>query len=327
MDGLDPREQFIGDVDLAGLEVVRYPNIIFFCGGPLRDSTPPYFSARHFIADYVSANQTKYIVKNAEAIPEWNHYDVYPDLITFEQDIAKVSRLVVLFVESAGSLVELGAFTVLPEMSGKLLAIINEQYQAENSFITLGPGLYLEKRECLRWYRWGTRPSTPGESDSTEEGVLDIEEFKDEAPLIWADIQAQLEKKKRRPDDSDAPARPFLLICDLIYLFKALTFREIRGYLERFNVVLDEGELRQKLFCLEKLDLIVKRRKSGQTFFLPLSETELFLRFPQSSGCYMKSGVFNTAKLTMDVTQFYLREDKLRSRVISQFNKEGSDGA
>src|SRR4051794_35968807 len=68
----------------------------------------------------------------------------YKDLLKFEQDIAQVVGLIVLFVESAGSLAELGAFAALPTVAPSLLAVVDEHYYDQNSFVKNGPIKFLE---------------------------------------------------------------------------------------------------------------------------------------------------------------------------------------
>ena len=68
----------------------------------------------------------------------------YTVLLSFESDIAQVVGLNVLFVESAGSLAELGAFAASRTIAPSLLAILDDFYYAQSSFVRNGPVKHLE---------------------------------------------------------------------------------------------------------------------------------------------------------------------------------------
>lgn len=47
-----------------------------------------------------------------EEFKDWLHDSIYPDLLTFESDLAETASLVVISLESPGALAELGSFSV-----------------------------------------------------------------------------------------------------------------------------------------------------------------------------------------------------------------------
>lgn len=62
------------------------------------------------------------------------------DLLTFEEFLAEISDVIVLFCESPGSYCELGAFAYANKLfSDKLVIVIDEQYKEAKSFIMTGP--------------------------------------------------------------------------------------------------------------------------------------------------------------------------------------------
>jgi hypothetical protein len=68
----------------------------------------------------------------------------YNNLLSFRSDIAELVGLILLFVESAGSLAELGAFAALEEVAPKLLAVLNDFHYGQSSFVRNGPLKFLE---------------------------------------------------------------------------------------------------------------------------------------------------------------------------------------
>ena len=71
------------------------------------------------------------------------------DLLSYEQFLASNSHVIVIICESAGSLVELGAFTNNEYTVDKVIAAVDKNLAKHKSFIMLGPIKYLKKRNKL----------------------------------------------------------------------------------------------------------------------------------------------------------------------------------
>lgn len=65
------------------------------------------------------------------------------DLLSLENFLADNSDIICVLPESAGSLVELGAFTNNSKTLDKLFVIIDKKYQKDKSFIIMGPIKYI----------------------------------------------------------------------------------------------------------------------------------------------------------------------------------------
>lgn len=68
------------------------------------------------------------------------------DLLSYEQFLADNSHIISVICESAGSLVELGAFTNNNQTVDKVIAAVDKKRVKDKSFIMLGPVRYLKKR-------------------------------------------------------------------------------------------------------------------------------------------------------------------------------------
>lgn len=77
------------------------------------------------------------------------------DLLSYEQFLANNSHMIVIICESAGSLVELGAFTNNEYTVDKVIAAIDKNLAKYKSFIMLGPVKYLKKRNKLNVIEYG----------------------------------------------------------------------------------------------------------------------------------------------------------------------------
>lgn len=304
----DPRADFLSKVDFSAVSIERFPKIIFFCGGECRPEYPPYLSARHYITTFLQVKHFRdFAVKNAEDIKEWNHYNVYPDLISFETDITHICKLVVLFVESPGSLVELGLFAATESIARKLLVFIPRLYSQDNSFISLGPIKYLQDRDSSLEHVYVY-------DFLNDLGCYEQTKIELDRQLIVDDILVQFGKRTRHAaaDEERSKSRILLLICDLIYLFKALTITEVVNYIERLDIKnWTTKNVAQALFCLEKLDLIRIEKLSHATYYMPDEIDGLYLNYGKDVGR------IDTARMSVKVTQYYAEEDKRRSRAIA----------
>lgn len=77
------------------------------------------------------------------------------DLLSYEQFLANNSHMIVIICESAGSLVELGAFTNNEYTVDKVVAAVDKRRVKDKSFIMLGPIKYLRKRSKFNVVEYG----------------------------------------------------------------------------------------------------------------------------------------------------------------------------
>jgi hypothetical protein len=122
---------FIRSVKIAECRIVSTPSFVFLCGGPTA-ATGPEISARDHFHRYLAANapQIERRVKLAETINSWFDHDTFGDLLELEEYLADVSDLIVIFVESPGSIAELGAFAGSEALRPRTLAVLNSTYSS-----------------------------------------------------------------------------------------------------------------------------------------------------------------------------------------------------
>lgn len=87
------------------------------------------------------------------------------DLLSCEKILADNSDLIVIICESAGSLVEFGAFVNNSDTVDKLIVGINQKNKKDKSFIMLGPVRYLENKDKKKVFYY---------SDNEKEDLLVI---------------------------------------------------------------------------------------------------------------------------------------------------------
>ena len=116
--------------------------LVFICGAESMDR-------RTAIADYLRA-QTDVSVFFAEDV--WLAVGGNPnaDALTMEEGLAELADVIVVVVESAGSIAELGAFALNKQLQKKLLPILDRRYEFETSFINVGPIRTSNKESLFR---------------------------------------------------------------------------------------------------------------------------------------------------------------------------------
>ena len=162
----------------------------FVCGGPVDAANPCPPSFRDRFYSYTAKNYPhihKSIVL-AENFQDYFKENAYPDLLVFEDEIANISSQVIIFLESPGSLVELGIFCNKSNFYKKLLIVAPEdKTSGEDSFIYLGPLENIRKKEpsSVLIYPWPDHKSI----DYEKEHIIDLCE--------------SLEKKINKADKSE----------------------------------------------------------------------------------------------------------------------------
>jgi hypothetical protein len=184
--------------------------VIFLCGGfgSLR---------RDRIAEYLSRNHPNTLTFYADNV--WPIIAGKSELnaLGMEEELAALSDLVLIVVESPGTFTELGAFSISEPLRKKLLPIIDIQFREFGSFINTGP---------VRW----------------------IDQDSKFGPTLWVNFDRILQVVKelddrlsrlpkptvaRIPDLASSPKHLLFFICDLISVFGPAPLEHIQYYVEK----------------------------------------------------------------------------------------------
>lgn len=214
-----------------------------------------------------------------------------------------------MVLESPGSIAELGLFSVIEEFKKKLLVFIETDHYQSTSFIRLGPVDYLEKfchnaAECHRWM-----------TDFGPRSAFD--------PTAAENLQPDFAEAIRRRASQPMPERPLnltgwldcaLLACDLLGLCSALTVRELCGLMADLGCDRPESEIKQLMFLLERVGLLVMEPKGDQRFYVSVDSCE-HVRFR------FRDPHFDVMRFRTDVLRHYEANDKRRFRAIQEVRK------
>lgn len=303
----DPREDYLSLISIEKSRVYLSPPIIFLFGGKIDHLPHPPKSVRCVLYNHIL---TKYpTLSNSLVIPEdfkdWLYDSVYPDLLTFESDLAETSSLVIIALESPGSIAELGSFSMNGGLRKKIIIIISEYHHKQSSFITLGP-LRLLPEENIFSYPYNH--------------IVIADSFDYYLDDLVDNINRYLNGiSKTENFNVKNNGHIALAMYELILMFKALKLNEIKDYLKIISISISTIVTKRLLFLLEKLSLITKNRLGNIDYYIPLKNSQ---RIKFSSKGPKKLFDRNTALL--GVSQYYTssRKEEMRKRVINKSNIE-----
>jgi hypothetical protein len=227
-------------MDPDSLRIHAPSSVVFLCGGAIDPTlTSPVVLRDAFlrVAKTAAVNYEIVLAEDAKPLVADAGYD---NLLRFESDIAQVVGLILLFVESAGSLAELGAFAALDTVSPRLLAVLDEYHYNQSSFVKQGPIRYLEIKEGEESIIALDRADVGIAPDGTILGLNLVNFSKAILPSVDKRLQKRPNFEKFNPSTA---GHAILLIVGLCQELGALTQSEIREYLKKFGVT---DKLRRK---------------------------------------------------------------------------------
>lgn len=298
----DPRERALRKIELSRTTVQSGKPFVFLFGGPIPSNgnaevEPP--SVRSRLLDFFVHKRPAFVSSLVvpEEFKDWLNDAVYPDLLSFEKDLVSTASLVVIALESPGSLAELGVFSADPALRQKMLIIVNTSHFEQDSFIVLGPlrTVNTDRNVLVFPFEYGPRLS-----DSLESHLPDI-----------ADSIEELAKpvKERQSFNVNDTGHVAFLVHELLVLFRALIVKDIREYLRILGVDLSIAEMTRTLFLLDKLGLVRKEKFGHPTYYLPTTnERRVYLAEKESNR------VVDRTALELEVSVFYDTSPSQRKR-------------
>jgi len=303
----DPRESYLSLISIDKSHINLSPPIIFLFGGAI---DPPTKSVRGALYNHILLNES--VLSESLVIPEdfkdWLNDSVYPDLLSFESDLAETSSLVIIALESAGAIAELGSFSVNSTLNKKVIIIISRHHHEQESFITLGPLRLLQTRNIIA-YPYDHKCLGDSLNDYLEDIVDNIKIYLDE-----------IDKTESFNVDNNGHAA--LLVYELIVIFRALKLSEIQRYLKLLSIDKSLTVIKRFLFLLDKLSLVSKKRLGRIDYYVSL-KTEQRVEFSSKN----TSKLFDRNAALIGTAQYYAASDKekMRRRVIEQSSVEAAE--
>lgn len=206
-----------------------------------------------------------------EDYPEWSNRvrPSYTNLVDFELDIISISQLAIIFSESIGTYVEIGALSCHPLIHQNLLIISPPEYiSADNSsFFNYGAIHKIKSNQISEeltniwalpnnWKEWHHNPTI-----NTEDIAKHFMEITEHCVDILTG------NNKKQPLNIEAREHVFLLIVDLLDLFPEQTLFGIQKLLVPFKSRYEKKELEIMINCLTMLKIIQSKQIGKNTLF------------------------------------------------------------
>ncbi|RPF12749.1 retron St85 family effector protein [Vibrio crassostreae] len=276
---------------------VNYPDHrIFICGGEIDVEKPVPLSFRQRLIEKLASDHPhiESEVVLAETFKDYFKEHAYNDLLIFEDDIAKLASVVVIFLESPGSLVELGMFCTKPNFYKRLLIVApREQTESEDSFIYLGPINHIRRKEpsSVAIYPWPSK------------------ELKAYPDIHLQDLCDTLLEKR-----NDLPKAPSfvrensghvaLLIQEIVRLSYPILLTEIELALTSLGLDVMQSQVTRSLYLLSKLNYLSTYEYSGYKYYYPNDKAQPRVKF----GVDKQSLPFDEKKFVMKLKMSYVMD-------------------
>lgn len=262
---LTPKD-FIRSMNKDTVRVHAPTPVVFLCGGVIDGALAKPVMLRdafHRLAG--PSNSRTYDIVLAESAKDPLSAEAgYQDLLKFESDIAQIVGIILLFVESAGSLAELGAFAAIPTIAPSLLAVVTDHHYQASSFVRNGPIRHLE----ISYADESVFVLDDQLLNITPAGDISGLKFDEFMETLSSAIDTRLQKRSRWATfDKAHEGHIILLIVGLCQEIGALTALEIIENVRAFGVDLAQPRLHNFLYCAILLGWIVKVRKGHHIFF------------------------------------------------------------
>jgi hypothetical protein len=302
---------FVEDLSVDKLHVQAPTEIVFLCGGPYTDLSEPRTASMRDAFLKVSAhpalgNRQIVLAEDFTRLSVFAAY--YEDILEFENDLAQITELIILFCESAGSFTELGSFASAQEIAFRLLVIIRDYHWKEDSFIKLGPLRFL-----LRSYNHSVFVIEDEVVGIVADDVakIDLNQFK--AALDEPLRRRLTEAKEPSTFDSNRAGHVIKLIVGLIQEYGALEVSEIMELLPRFGVNIEEKRFRAYLLCATTVEWLEEQKKGFRDFIVAKVDQPA-IHFVAHGGALTK----NRVRRRLLIREHWEKHDPPRFRAISK---------
>jgi hypothetical protein len=304
---------FVEFVDMGTVYVRPPTDVIFLCGGKVKSSVAAFASIRDaFLKVPENPATSGRQVMLAESVNTFHlSRPAYPELLSFEVDLAQICELILLFSESQGSIAELGAFSMIDEIASKILVVVRDYHFRDDSFIKLGPLRHLQ-------LNYGEHAVFILNDDETGIKLTSLKELKLE--VLRDRIAAAVEDRfaavhERTTFDSLRHGHVIKLMVGLIQEFGGLTAPELRTLAHAFGVDLSEDAIDRLLLCAEAVKWIAREQRGFAVYYfaVPLPRDALILKFQ------IGAPIFNRERRRQLLREHWAAVDEPRLSGISKF--------
>jgi len=249
---------------IKNLRVIeRESPIIFLCGGKVANLTDTPTSHRDKLLRHLSDHHPNLLkfVHTAEEFNSLLQQTKFEDWQTFETHLASLSSLIIIILESAGSIAEFGMFSTAHETRRKLLIVLDSKYYKEKSFIVLGPIKLVEK----------ISPNHVCSFDMNNDHGANVDNNYLES--IVSDVKETLDGQPRTSEfDQKDDGHLMFLVASIVDVFKAITNKELKIVLDKLCIEINKNTLEKYIELLTMVGLLERYRYSNQVYLVSKSD-------------------------------------------------------
>lgn len=269
-------DSFITTVDPKKATVVSFPEFIAIFGGAisLKKSKSKPKSQRAAFYRWVFENRPdlKELLLIPENFDDWSDFDTYSDLLLFEMDLGYLTSAVLVFLESPGSIAELGAFSQIASLSERLVIVVTDDRHPKKSFISLGP---IRSIQATQKHPNSVCVIPPVKADQLIAHIPVIVDMLDQKrQRIHTNVGFKSENTQHQ----------ILLILDLVNLFLVIQKTELQQLVAHFGRPIKMPRLNQILFMLAKAELVTCQHYGKNEYFLPKNFKKIYIDYTAKAG-------------------------------------------
>ena len=264
---LSAKEEFISNFSSWKLTLLHIylPKIVFICGGDEK-----YCSNRGKLENYIEYHLPSYLTFRAENAWEIisEHFRLdrsfkNTNALSLEEWLAGFSDVVIILVESFGTVAELGAFSISPVLRKKLLPILDENFKYDESFINTGP---------VRWVDADSRyrPSIYTDFSTILTCMPEIEK------RISKNRVSTLASEEKHGIYSYSKKVLLFFVLYIVSSFGPISSREVSDLTKRIIHLVDKRLVTFILSVGVALNIFTKHKISDETYFTCLDYEKLF---------------------------------------------------
>lgn len=302
------------DIDFDSLRIRRPTKFLFFCGGAMSKDPKAAGSLRHYLFNEKRiSKRLKASVVLAEAANQLYRDTAYGDLISFEEDIARISALILVIAESAGSLAELGAFASIDIIRNSLAVLIRTDHYEAESFVRYGPVERLRRENSLRVgvYPWRTRGNNSLIKATASPHVANIISF------VNGIINSVPNENLFRIDEG---FQQFAFILWSLHISTALSISDLTACVHLRDPNASQNDVKNKLFCMQLAGWVKSYTYENKTYWYNTHDADPFSRYSFKPNT--AQGDKDTTRRKSDVTLALRKSLKIPRHVLEVATKD-----
>jgi len=242
----------------------------------------------------------------AESFKDYFKENAYSDLLVFEDEIANLSSLILIFLESPGSLVELGMFCSRPQFYRKLLIVApQDKTENEDSFIYLGPLEHIGRKEpsSVMIYPWPQDNVAAYEVDHLDDllnGVVN------KLAMISKEVKFNIENS----------GHIALLIHEIIRVSYPIIASEVELVMLALGINISQADINRHLYLLIKLGYVKLQQYSSYKYYYSSMPEYKSINY----GKDRNGRVVESTSIELRISQSYAKDkdDSSRKRITAK---------